>query len=302
MKKIERILAIIVLLLDNDRVTTVQLAERFSVTKRTIFRDIETIELAGFPIIAQPGRNGGFSLLNSFKLRTYTYSHEEKQDILTALTIKEGLFGTTDGQNMIKEKITLLQEQERSKKNLSFESPTVHRAEIEIETKLKINQINLALKEHHKLAIDYIGNSGELTQRVIHPYELMLMNGSWYLYSYCENRNDFRYFKMTRMRQIKILSTSFNTQPYSTSKELSTANQEIIELRFRKNDLGRLYDYYTDKEMNIKETHVDVTIYANQQQTILSFLLMFGNGVQVLSPTSLKERHKAAIKKLNETY
>lgn len=302
MKKIERVLAIIVLLLDNDMVTTVQLAERFGVTKRTIFRDIETIELAGFPIISQPGRNGGFSLLNSFKLRTYTYNGEEKQDILTALSIKEGLFGITDGQNMIKEKIALLQEQEPSQKKVSFESPTVHRSDIEIETKLKINHINLALKEHHKLAIHYIGNSGELTQRVIHPYELMLLNGSWYLYSYCENRHDFRYFKMTRIRQFAILEESFKPLPYSTSKQLTTANQEIIKLRFRKNDLGRLYDYYTEKEMQIKETHVDVTIYGNQQQTILSFLLMFGNGVQVLAPASLKERHKAAIQKLNETY
>lgn len=91
MKKIERILAIIVLLLDNEVVSATELAQRFEVTKRTIFRDIETIELAGFPIISQPGRNGGFSLMNSFKLRTYTYNGEEKQDILNALNVKEGI-------------------------------------------------------------------------------------------------------------------------------------------------------------------------------------------------------------------
>lgn len=99
MKKIERILAIIVLLLENEIVSTAQLAQRFEVTKRTIFRDIETIELAGFPIISHPGRKGGFSLVDSFKLQTYTYSGEEKQDILNALNIKEGLFGISDQQN-----------------------------------------------------------------------------------------------------------------------------------------------------------------------------------------------------------
>lgn len=63
MKKIERILAIIVLLLENEIVSTAQLAQRFDVAKRTIFRDIETIELAGFPIVAHAGRNGGFFLI-----------------------------------------------------------------------------------------------------------------------------------------------------------------------------------------------------------------------------------------------
>lgn len=89
MKKIERILSIIVLLLENEVIPATQLATRFNVTKRTIFRDIETIEMAGFPIVSFIGRKGGYSLLNSFKLRTYTYTDAEKQDILSALQMKE---------------------------------------------------------------------------------------------------------------------------------------------------------------------------------------------------------------------
>lgn len=305
MKKIERILAIIVLLLDNEIVSTAQLAQRFEVTKRTIFRDIETIELAGFPIISHSGRNGGFSLVHSFKLRTHTYSGEEKQELINALNVSEGLFGVMDQQNMIKEKIELLQgateKSQQVKTRFSFESPTMHRPEIEAETKEKINCINLALKQNKKLLIDYVDNKGDHTKRMIHPYELMLMNGSWYIYSYCEARKACRYFKVTRIRQLTIQQTTFETADYMNQKR-TEANGELVQLRFRKEDLGKLYDYYTDDEIQVMDTYVEVTIYANQQKTLLPFLLMFGNGVKVISPIDLQEKHKQEILKLGETY
>ncbi|MGM0218782.1 helix-turn-helix transcriptional regulator [Enterococcus sp. AZ126] len=305
MKKIERILAIIVLLLDNEIVSTAQLAQRFDVTKRTIFRDMETIEMAGFPIISHSGRNGGFSLINSFKLKTYTYSESEKEAILNALNVQEGLFGIFDDQAIIKEKITQLQKQTEHKmipkKRFSFDSPTMHRLEIETETKVKINQINLALKQNKKILIDYVDNKGDHTNRLIHPYELMLMNGSWYIYSYCENREAFRYFKVTRIRQLAIHSADFDPIEYSNDQILEK-REEKIHLRFKKEELGKLYDYYTEDEIQVKETYVDVIIYAKQQRMILPFLLMFGSGVNVIEPKTLKELHKQEIIKLTQTY
>lgn len=305
MKKIERILAIIVLLLENEIVSTAQLAQRFEVTKRTIFRDIETIELAGFPIVSHPGRNGGFSFVNSFKLRTHTYSNEERQELINALSVKEELFGISDQQNTIKEKIMLLQrnlgEENQTKTRFSFESPTMHRQEIEAETKVKINAINRALKQNRKLLIDYVDNKGEHTKRIIHPYEMILKNGSWYIYSYCEYREAFRYFKITRIRQLAIHHTQFKTHQY-TSQRLTEANEGLIQLRFRKEDLGKLYDYYTEEEIKVTNTHIEVSIYAKQQKTILPFLLMFGNGVTVIAPIELQEQHKQEILKLSKTY
>ncbi|MDA9471313.1 helix-turn-helix transcriptional regulator [Enterococcus sp. 5H] len=305
MKKIERILAIIVLLLDNEVVSATQLAQRFEVTKRTIFRDIETIELAGFPIISQPGRNGGFSLMNSFKLRTYTYNGEEKQDILNALNVKEGLFGLFDQKSTIKEKISALQvadnQQKHPQQRFSFASPTMHRHEIEVETKLKIDRINATLKENRKLKITYVDNKGEFTHRMIHPYELMLMNGSWYIYSYCETREDFRYFKVTRIRQLETQQTTFLPSNY-TEKTITREKDEHIHLRFKKEDLGKLYDYYTDDEIEISESYINVHISTSQQQTILAFLLMFGDSVTVISPETLKKLHIQEIKKLNHLY
>jgi predicted DNA-binding transcriptional regulator YafY len=305
MKKIERILGIIVLLLENDRVSTAQLADRFAVTKRTIFRDIETIELAGFPIVSYPGRMGGFSLMDSFKLRTYTYSSEEKQAIIHALAVKEGLFGIYDQQNTIKEKMELLQQLTSADTTIShqfsFDSPTMHRPEIEQQTKSKINQINVALKNHQKIQIDYVDNNGDQTKRLIHPYEVMLMNGSWYIYSYCEVRADFRYFKITRIRQILIQQMKFAPVEYCNKKTVKV-DEELIHLRFKKENLGKLYDYYTENEMEVTDAYIEVKIYLDDPPKILPFIMMFGNSVTVITPIDLQKRHKQEIHKLMDIY
>lgn len=77
--KIERLLSIIILLLDKQIISANTLAKNFEVSKRTIYRDIETLEYAGFPIISYPGINGGFGLLDTFKIHSFTFSDYEKQ-------------------------------------------------------------------------------------------------------------------------------------------------------------------------------------------------------------------------------
>lgn len=303
MKKIERILSIIVLLLENEVIPATQFATRFNVTKRTIFRDIETIEMAGFPIVSFTGRKGGYSLLNSFKLRTYTYTDAEKQDILSALQMKEHFIEPTDYQNTIKEKIHLMQlNQSKTATSplISFISPTLHRIEIEKETKHKNTHLSNALQQHVKMTIEYVSNQGERTRRIIHPYELMLLNGSWYIHAYCEKRSAFRQFKVTRIRKLSTLEQTFELQKIPTKNEEVTG--EWIKLSFKKNDLGKLYDYYTENEIQMVEDRIEVTFFSKHQDYLIPFLLMFGNEAQVITPLSLKKQHQEAIYRLQKTY
>lgn len=302
MKKIERILAMIVLLLENETISTTRLAERFAVSKRTIFRDIETIELAGFPIVATTGRNGGFSLLQSFKLRTLTYSEDDKQTILAALESTEELFGKAhvETDSLIKEKISLLQVSQAGGATTSMKSPTVHRPEIEEESQRKMRLIKSALTNDYRLLISYVGNKGEFTERCIQPYELTLQNGSWYVYGFCETRQDFRYFKVTRIRQLTVDNRHFEKE--EVTKSWWSSPELPIVLRFKREDLGKLYDYYTESEIEINEDHLIVSAISQNQHTLLTQLLVFGNGVQVMAPQELKEQHQQVIKELAMTY
>lgn len=87
----------------------------------------------------------------------------------------------------------------------SDESPTVHRQEIEKSIQKKMATIESSLRNNKKLGIVYVDSYGKFTKKTVHPYELSLLNGSWYLFAFCETREDFRHFKITRIRQIKIL-------------------------------------------------------------------------------------------------
>jgi len=139
-----------------------------------------------------------------------------------------------------------------------------------------------------------------LTERNIHPYELMLLNGSWYCLSYCEKRKALRQFKITRIRQISIQKDSFVRS--HVFEKAQKKDQEKVTLHFIKESLGKLYDFFTDKEMTIKNDSIEVSFYTDQIQSLLSLLLMFGNDVQVIHPIKLKQQHLLAIKNLQLIY
>lgn len=107
--KIERLLSIIILLLDKQIISANTLAKNFEVSKRTIYRDIETLEYAGFPIISYPGINGGFGLLDTFKIHSFTFSDYEKQKIMNALQVQEQLLPFQESTSNIHSKLKVIQ-------------------------------------------------------------------------------------------------------------------------------------------------------------------------------------------------
>lgn len=302
MKKIEWILAIIIPLLDHQLLMTTELAKRFEVSKRTIFRDMETIEQAGFPISSLPGRQGGFLLIDSIKLHSLTYTEEEKKKVLTALKLQENLIGTQQTQSGIKEKISLLlQDPTTLATTVSIDSPTVHRAIVEKAVYKKNSLIESALSQNLKVKIQYIDGNGQFTTRIVLPHELILFNGSWFMYAFCESRQDFRFFKVTRIRQLEILTESF--MPFTDlTKKWPAINQQTVKLQFPRESLGRLYDYYTDKEIDVTDDHVIVTFLSTSLSKVARYLLGFGSNVSILEPKDLVEEHQRLIKELSTLY
>lgn len=296
MKKIERLLAMIVLLLEKESITSSELAKKFAVTKRTIFRDIQTIEQAGFPITSSYGRNGGISLIDSFKLRTLSFTETEKQLILDALTMNEQLVGEALELSVLKEKVQLLAEHSSHDKTLSMSSPTVHRPSIE-KYIFEINkQIRIAMNKKLKITISYVDSSGKFTTRTIAPHKLGFFNGSWFLRGYCELRQAFRFFKVTRIRTIFLTSETFLPKVDSQTDFVSSKEYKIT-VSFAKNELGRLFDYYLEDELEILENSVLIRFSACDLEEISNFLLRFHGNVTILEPDELKHKYSDILKK-----
>lgn len=291
--KLERILAILVMILER-KVLASELAEKFEVSTRTIYRDMETLLYAGFPVVSLPGKNGGFTMLDTYKLATFTFSEAEKQILLEALEARSE-FMLNDSQETLREKITLLQTEKPASNHIFFDSATQHRRQIEAEVKRKIAYIQKAFTTNKQLKISYIAMSGTETEREISPQKLNLMDGSWYLEAYCHKRAAVRHFKVTRITALKEIDKAIME---IAETKCGPGEMERIILEFPKNQLGKLLDYFLWEEMEIEEDFVRVTFLYDLERQIIPFLLMFGSAVKILEPASLQKEYKAEVEKL----
>ncbi|MBC2192976.1 YafY family transcriptional regulator [Listeria sp. FSL L7-0229] len=291
--KLERILAILVMILER-KVLASELAEKFEVSTRTIYRDMETLLYAGFPVVSLPGKNGGFTMLDTYKLATFTFSEVEKQILLEALEARSE-FMLNDSQETLREKITLLQTDKPASNHIFFDSATQHRRQIEAEVKRKIAYIQKAFTTNKQLKISYIAMSGTETEREISPQKLNLMDGSWYLEAYCHKRAAVRHFKLTRITALKEIDRAIME---IAETKYQPGEMERIVLEFPKNQLGKLLDYFLWEEMETGEDYVRVTFLYDLERQIIPFLLMFGSAVKILEPASLQKEYRAEVEKL----
>lgn len=291
--KLERILAILILILER-KVVASELAEKFEVSVRTIYRDMDTLLYAGFPVVALPGKNGGFTMLDSYKLSTFTFSELEKQILLEALQARSGYI-LSESQEILQEKIALLQTEKPTSNHLFFDSATQHRQQIEAEVKRKIAHIQKAFTTNKQLEITYIAMNGTETKRRISPQKLNLMDGSWYLEAYCHKRAATRSFKLTRIITLKQLNRDIEVLNKIESDVHATSK---VILEFPKNQLGKLLDYFLLEEMNIQSDLVRVQFEYDKSKNMIPFLLMFTSSVKVIEPESLKAAYKKEVEKL----
>ena len=183
--QINRLFEIIYILLNKETVTSKELAERFEVSARTIYRDIDILSAAGIPIYTEKGRNGGISLLHDFVLNKTVLTQEERNDILSSLKAVSAV-GADRTDTALK------------KLGAMFGGGADSWLEIDFSSWAEV------------IEFEYFSGSGERTKREAEPLKLCFKGGSWYLYAFCRFRNDFRFFKLTRIINVKIKEEIFS--------------------------------------------------------------------------------------------
>lgn len=165
--KIERLLSIIIVLLDKQIQPASALAATFEVTKRTIYRDIETLQFAGFPIVSYPGSQGGFGFIDSFKMHKFTFTDSEKQKIIEALRLQKQLLVFQKSDSIIKGKLHAIQDSCARHTDISLSSATLHNPSIERQTNQKLEALHHTLTKQQKIKISYITGQGITSNRTV---------------------------------------------------------------------------------------------------------------------------------------
>lgn len=211
--KIDRLISIIMILLNNNKISATKLAQMFEVSTRTIYRDIQVIEQSGVPIFTTTGVDGGIGILPTYKVDKNLFSPTDIQTILMGLSSVSTTLSSKDLIGTLEKVKQLLPPKHTIKAN---------QIEIDLTTwmgnksiLLLIDQIKQSLEENHILWFAYCNNSGIISLRQVEPYQLVLKETHWYLQAYCLQKQDFRIFKLSRISNLVVDKTTFIPREFS---------------------------------------------------------------------------------------
>lgn len=317
---IERLLGIIYILMNKGTVTAKELAERFEVSTRTIYRDVEALSVAGIPVYCTKGKNGGISLTEEFVLNKLLITKEEQQEILAALV---GLRETeVSGGN---------KEQETLKKlGDFFRAEPIPWVDIDLSDwsglrKQMYEDIKRAILTCHVVEFDYYGQNRPMSHRVVEPVQLQFKEYTWYLRAYCRERQDFRTFKLFRMQRLKVSEETFvpnREKVFESAEGVEKGESTTVEAQ-NKNDANnqpeflvtpltiwidkkeayRIYDRFDESELELLPDGNYLAHCAYPlDEWVYSLILWFGPSAKVLEPEFIREEVQRRIKKMMENY
>ena len=279
-----RLFKILYHLLDKGQATAPELAERFEVSVRTIYRDIDALSGAGIPVYTEAGRNGGIHLLNDFVLDKAVLSEAEKQEILAALQSIH-ITRNMDGSRTLQKLSALFQLHSENWLEVDFSrwgNPGYDNETFEL--------LKSAVIRHRNVKLRYAGSYEEIRERTVQPYKLVYKAKAWYLQAFCTEKQDWRIFKLNRILELEALEEGFSQLNPPGPIETFEGEYPKVTLRFPKEMSYRVYDEF-DKTQIQRQENGDLIVSANMPEDswLIGFLLSFGTRVDILSPAHLKE-------------
>lgn len=299
--KIDRLLGIITLLLQRDKVTAPELAKKFEVSRRTIHRDIDDICKAGIPIITYQGGDGGISIADGYKLDKSVLTIDELQSIITGLKSIGSISDSARIEGLIS-KLSPKSEAVVSVKDSILIDLSSHYKSSLLD---KISLIKSAITGNKLVSFDYYSEKGP-SNRTIEPYFITFKWTSWYVFGYCRDRNDFRLFKLNRLWRHRVLDEMFIPREIS-SEELDLddyfTDENRITILFDKSLEYRLVEEYGPDCYRIMEDgSLKFSVGYTNRDYMVSWVLGFGDKAKIVDPVDLANEIKEKAKNIILNY
>lgn len=202
--KIDRLIGILSILLQKEKTTAPELAERFEVSRRTINRDIEDLCKAGIPIRTARGTGGGISIMDGYRMDRTILTSKDMQMILAGLRSLDSVSGSRYYGQLMEKIQTGSSEFISGRDSMLIDLSSWYKDSLAP----KIEVIQSAIENRHLLEFNYYAPSGE-SIRTIEPYFLVFQWSSWYVWGWCLNREAYRLFKLNRMDRAAEIDRKF---------------------------------------------------------------------------------------------
>ena len=303
--KINRMIEIVTILLNKKTVTAAYLAERFGVSQRTIYRDIDILSASGVPVYTSKGTNGGISIMESYTLNRAILSDADKDLLLFALNSLQST-RHPDVNNMLEKLGAVFENRCADWISVNF-TPWGY----DPGSGDKFTDIKTAVMQNRVIKIDYINSQNIKSSRKIQPLYLDFKHKAWYLRAWCCDRDDFRTFKITRIKKVAVLDERFNR-----SECLARVPRNVISgggdswsstvhlvLQFEEAALYRLLDDYDYTEIHDNgDGTYTLEVDFPEDEWVYGYILSFGTNVKVIEPEHIKMIIGQKAKKISENY
>lgn len=307
--KIDRLISIIIVLLENKKISAAKLAEMFEVTPRTIYRDIETISQAGIPIITYPGVNGGIGIMEEYKIDKKLFTTSDITTLLIGLGSISSTLSTEEIVNTLAKVKGLIPAEQIRDIELKSSQITIDLTTWAENKNLQPNleKIKGAMNERKLISFEYSDRSGNKSNRKVEPYRLVLKEMKWYLQGYCTSRQDFRIFKLSRISALKVMEDTFPPREFHPESlggsEWIEKRVIIIKLLVDESLREKVVEYCGEENIEAcGDNQLIVHFPFTEDEFGYSLLLSFGHKCECLEPTRVRAEVIRRIKSLSDVY
>lgn len=315
MNRIDRLTAILIHLQSKKIVTAGELAERFDISKRTVYRDIRALEEAGIPIGSEAGL--GYFIVDSYHLPPVGFSKEEASALLIANKLTQKLTDKTLQNNLnsalykIRSILNVTEKEfiENIDKHIEvFSSSSIQESSIPekiIDTILKgIDKKQILKLEYNSLS------KNEDTCRYVEPVGICHYSFNWHLIAFCKLRNDYRDFRIDRIRNISLTNENFSQENKPSIRDYFnnlTSNKEVFLVRLHMNkeivpQINQAKYYFGFIEERDFEDKVEMSFLSNSEDYIGKWILTLVDNVEIIEPNSLKLYIAGLVNQLQNKY
>lgn len=304
--KIDRLIGILSILLQKEKVTAPYLAEKFEVSRRTINRDIEDICMAGIPLVTTQGRNGGISIVKEYKLERTLLTSSDMRAILTGLNSLDSICETKKYQQLM-DKLSIEDTSVLpSNQHIVIDLSSWHKDSLAP----KIELIQEAIEQKERIQFTYYSPKGE-SLRVIEPYLLLFQWSSWYVWGFCIKRNDFRMFKLNRAIKIEntketFIKKEFSAADFSPNDVFSSSIKAHGVIGLFQMDISTKWRLIDEFGIDcIKKEMGNSLLFESRfqdKESLFQWLLSFGNKGELLKPKELREELNVLMKEMSFKY
>jgi predicted DNA-binding transcriptional regulator YafY len=295
--KIDRLFSELVYLMNRDVVTAREMADHFEVSVRTVQRDMDTLALAGIPLLSLRGAQGGYGIMKEYKLDRQLMNTHDLFFILTSLESISSTLKNKDMHTTLDKMKTLVRDYQQTEISTQKEQLYIDFSAFSIGKNSNdlFSLLQKSIENRTLIEFGYTNNHLELTSRVVEPMTILFKWFSWYLYGFCRLRDDFRLFRLSRMEDVRTIQKPFPRRNKSVTQFMKEMDEKAVQyaldikLRFHPSTKVYIEDYLKESATELdSKGYIILHLNMPENEWLYGMILSYGDMVEVLEPPHLK--------------